>query len=126
MENSLYSISALAYLGDAVWELEVRRFLVTSGICKSAELNKKALSFVTAAAQCDAFEKIESSLTEDELSVYHRGRNHKIESHPKSVSACQYKMATGLEVLFAWLYLEGRTDRIELLFKKAFINENIN
>ena len=125
MEKGLQSVPALAYLGDAVWELEVRRFLVDSGICKSAELNKRALEFVTAAAQCKAFERMEGNLTEQELAVYHRGRNHRIESHPKSVTACQYKMATGLEVLFAWLYLEGRAERISYLFNLAFINENI-
>lgn len=120
MNNNMMSIPALAYLGDSVFELEVRCRLVKSGITKSNELNKKSLQYVTAAAQCEAVEKILPHLDTEETAMYHRGRNHKIESHPKSVSACQYKQATGLEVLFAWLYLEGKKDRIEQLFDIAF------
>ena len=122
MSNNLLSIPALAYLGDSVFELKVRCHLVRSGITKSSELNKKSLEFVTAAAQCKAVEKILPQLSSEEEAIYHRGRNHKTENHPKSVSVCQYKMATGLEVLFAWLYLEGRQERIDELFDIAFEN----
>lgn len=122
MNNGMISVPALAYLGDSVFELAVRCYLVKSGITKSSELNKKSLEYVTAAAQCKAVEKILPRLSEEEAAMYHRGRNHRIENHPKSVSACQYKQATGLEVLFAWLYLEGKQQRIDELFDIAFNN----
>lgn len=111
---------ALAYIGDCVLELEVRRFLLSKNIYDSATLNKNALLFVKASAQSDAFEKIEGVLTDEELACYKRGRNTHTSKTPKSASAQQYRRATGFEALFGYLYLTSQSERIEELFTLAY------
>lgn len=123
MNSGNYSVPALAYLGDSVFEITVRRHLVLNGISSSVELNRRALSFVTAAKQCEAIDKILPVLNEDELSLFKRGKNHKNGYHPKSVDLESYRKATGLEVLFAVLYLDGKNERIEELFEIGFPDE---
>ena len=111
---------ALAYLGDSVLELMTRTMLVKSGVADAGKLNKLALDYVKASSQSDAFDRIEPHLAEDELAWYKRGRNNHTMSIPKSASAAQYRKATGLEVLFAYLYLSEKRERMEELFEIGF------
>ena len=118
--------SALAYLGDAVLEVLVRRYLIGLGITGSGKLNKLALRFVRATAQSAALDNILPLLSEDEEYMYKRGRNANGISVPKSASAAEYRRATGMEALFGWLWLggeEGKT-RARELFCAAYGNEN--
>ena len=114
------SSSALAYLGDSVIEICVRRFLVSAGISQSAELNSLALNFVRASAQAEAVKLILPMLTEDEDGAFRRGRNMGHSSSPKSATVGQYRAATGMEALFGWLYIQGMQDRIDELFAVAY------
>lgn len=115
------TVPALAYLGDSVLEVMVRTHLVTErGLSTSAHLNRAALDFVRASAQSDAMERIEPLLTEDEAGVYRRGRNMGHGNIPKSASMAQYRRATGMEVLFGYLSLQGREDRIRELFRIGY------
>lgn len=116
---------ALAYIGDCVIELEVRTFLLSKKIYDSATLNRNALSFVKASAQSAAFEKIEPTLTEEELSYYKRGRNTHTAKTPKSASAIEYRRATGFEAMFGYLYLSGQSERIKELFSLAYADVEI-
>jgi len=116
---------ALAYIGDCVIELEVRTFLLSKKIYDSATLNSNALSFVKASAQSAAFEKIEPTLTEEELSYYKRGRNTHTAKTPKSASAIEYRRATGFEAMFGYLYLSGQSERIKELFSLAYSDVEI-
>ena len=111
---------ALAYLGDCVLELEVRRLLLSLGMYDSASLNRNALSFVSAAKQSKAFDNIESLLSEEELAYYKRGRNTHTAKTPKSASPLEYRRATGFEALFGYLYLADKQNRIEELFATAY------
>ncbi len=111
---------ALAYLGDCVLELEVRRYLLSLGMYDSAALNRNALSFVRASAQSKAFENIEPLLSEEELAYYKRGRNTHTAKTPKSASQLEYRRATGFEALFGYLHLSGKQSRAEELFKLAY------
>ena len=122
MDNSLnqYSTAALAYLGDSVIEICVRERLVKQGISTSASLNKKALDYVRAAVQAEAMKNILPFLTEEENAVFHRGRNIGHTNTPKSATVAQYRAATGLEALFGYLHLAGRTERITQLFDMAY------
>lgn len=112
--------SALAYLGDSVVEICVRRFLVKEGLSSSRHLNAEALNFVRAPEQAEALKRILSVLTEEEESVFKRGRNVGHTNTPKNCTVTQYRTATGFEVLFGYLYLEGREERIEELFTLAY------
>ena len=117
---SSLSGTALAYIGDAVFEVCVRRGLIALGIHETAELNRLALLFVKAASQSDAIENILPLLTNKEDAIFKRGRNANGISAPKSASIAQYRRATGFEALFGYLYLHGENDRIDFLFNKAF------
>lgn len=118
----LLSPSVLAFVGDAVYGLYVRTALAEINR-PSGELHRLSVKAVNAAAQADAFSLIEPVLDEKEISVFKRGRNFHTSSSPKSATAGQYHTATGLECLFGWLYLSGKTDRADELF--GVIRDNI-
>ena len=111
------SVLALAHLGDAVFELMTRTFLSTAGYTANMNLHRLTVGMVNAPAQHRFYERISSSLTEEELAVYKRGRNTRVNSVPKNASLADYHSATGLEALFGWLYLHNRTERLNELFE---------
>ena len=110
------STLALAYIGDCVYELLVRTHFVSEGHNHSLELHRLTVSTVNAVSQAKAAEKIMPLLTDDELSIFKRGRNAKVNSVPKNASVGEYHAATGLETLFGSLYLHGQQKRIDELF----------
>ncbi|MDY6028713.1 MAG: ribonuclease III domain-containing protein [Acidaminococcaceae bacterium] len=108
----------LAYIGDAVFSLYVRlRLLPTSGQVRV--LHDLGAKFVSAVYQSHAMEQLEPELTEEEQPVFRRGRNAK-SIVPKSASVHQYRMATALEALLGWLFLQDRQERLEKLLEKSF------
>ena len=111
------SSAQLAYLGDAVLEVLVRRHLV---LINSPHPSETALAYVTAAAQSDALERILPHLNEEEEAIYRRARNSVHANVPKRATVAQYRRATGFEALFAYLYLAGDTDRMDVLFRLAY------
>ena len=114
------STPALAYLGDCVIELCVRRYLVESGLSTSAHLNARALDFVRAPAQAEAMKRLLPILTEEEEGFFRRGRNLGHSNVPKSATVSEYRAATGMETLFGYLHLTAQTDRIDELFRIAY------
>ncbi len=115
----LYSPLTLAYLGDAVYELCARQWVLSQGNRPVNELHKMGVELVKADAQSAALAKLEGLLSEEELSVYKRGRNANTNSSPKHANLADYRRATGLEALFGYLYLKGETQRIQQLFALA-------
>ena len=120
MEPNLVKTADLAYLGDAVIERWVRQRLLNKGVCGSGRLNKEALRYVKATAQSEAVKVLLPLLTDEELSVWKRGRNSHCGSVPKSAEVSQYRAATGLEVLCGWLRLKGQDDRIAYLLESGY------
>ncbi len=115
-----YSPLALAYLGDAVYELFVRTYLLKDLNMPVQKLHKAAIGMVNAKAQSDLYQKIKDILTEEETAVYKRGRN--TNSHPpKNADLIDYKSATGIEALIGYLYLKGDSDRILELMRNLII-----
>ena len=110
------STLGLAHLGDGVFELMVRSWLCLHGKATSKGLHKATVRYVAAPAQAKAVEKILPLLTEEEGDVFRRGRNTSPHSVPQNASRADYQAATGLEALFGWLWLQGRTDRLNELF----------
>ena len=106
----------LAHLGDGVFELMVRSWLCLHGKATSKGLHRATVRYVAAPAQAKAVEKILPLLTEEEGDVFRRGRNTSPHSVPQNASRADYQAATGLEALFGWLWLQGRTDRLNQLF----------
>ena len=111
------STLGLAHLGDGVFELMVRSWLCLHGKATNKGLHKATVKYVAAPAQAAAAEKIVPLLTEEEGDVFRRGRNTSPHSVPKAASRADYQTATALEALFGWLYLQGRTERINQLFE---------
>ena len=107
----------LAFIGDGVFELFVRERLVCSANCPVQQLHNQSVAQVCCRAQAKAAANLMESLTEEETSVFKRGRNAK-STAPKNASVADYHAATGLESLFGYLYLQGKIDRLRELFQK--------
>ena len=110
------STLGLAHIGDGVFELMVRSWLVLHGKATNRGLHRATVSYVAAPAQARRVERILPMLSEEEQDVYRRGRNTNTNSIPKAASREEYQAATALEALFGWLYLRGETDRLNELF----------
>lgn len=115
-DASSYSPLVLAYLGDAVYELAIRTLVVNEGNRQVNKMHKESASLVKAGTQMEFLLAIEDELTEEEKSVYRRGRNAKSVTMAKHATMKEYRMATGFEALMGYLYLQGRLERLaELL-----------
>ncbi len=114
------SCAALAYLGDSVLELLVREHLIAAGLSTAAHLNRAAAEYVTARAQAQAMLRILPLLDEQESAIFRRGRNNVHGNVPKSATVSEYRTATGMECLFAALYLGGKQERLRALFDAAY------
>ncbi len=114
----------LAYIGDTVFDLYVRSLLVRSTGLTAHGLHLAAAKRVCASAQAEAFKRIESVLSDEELAVYRRGRNGHMGTIPKNASIADYRSATGLEAVIGWLYLSGKDERMNELMKMILCEEN--
>ena len=115
---------ALAYIGDAIYEVYIREYLLSKGICKENDLQKEAIKYVSAKAQFNYLSKMidEHFFTDEELNVVFRARNHKVDHRPKNCDISTYKYATGLEAVIGHLYLKKDNKRIEEIMN--YIKEN--
>ncbi|MDD2534796.1 MAG: ribonuclease III domain-containing protein [Eubacteriales bacterium] len=105
-------VSTLAYLGDAVFELYVRLTLCQTIGGHSGDLHRKTVKLVKASAQAEAAHRILPLLNEAEEAVFRRGRNNQPSSHSKSADPVDYRVATGLETLIGYLYLNKEEERL--------------
>ena len=103
---------ALAYVGDAVWELHVRTNLVLQGGRRPAKLHQAAVASVRATAQADSLRQLTAILTDRERDVIRRGRNAK-GSVPRHAKVTDYRASTGFEALLGYLYLMGDEARVQ-------------
>lgn len=105
----------LAYIGDAIYEVYIREYLIKNGVAKVNDLQNKATKFVSAKGQANYLKMMidDKFLNDEEMSVVLQARNHKTNSHPKNTDIITYKNATGLEALIGYLYLKKRNDRID-------------
>ncbi|MBN8237448.1 Mini-ribonuclease 3 [Halobacillus kuroshimensis] len=108
---------ALAYMGDSVYELYVRHHLLEKGEVKPQQLHQAAVQFVSAGSQAAVVQAWQEDrlLTEEEEGVLRRGRNAKSGSVPKSTNVQTYRYSTAFEAVLGFLYLSGRTERLETL-----------
>lgn len=111
----------LAFLGDAVWSLAVRKYLLEEGEGKGKTLQKRSIAYVSAKAQARFYEIMhaEGFLSTEEETVFHRGRNANNGAVPKNTDVQTYRISTGFEAILGALELEGNGARIRELFEKA-------
>lgn len=110
----------LALIGDGVYEIFIRNYIVANNTALSAnKIHVKAIQYVKAKSQAMIMHNIEEFLTEDEEAVYKRGRNAKSATVPKNADVRDYRMATGFEALVGYLHLCGKKERLEFIFNKC-------
>ncbi len=113
----------LAYIGDAIFELMVREYLLENKEVKVGALHQETVSLTCAQGQADALRVIEPHLSSNELAVVKRGRNGKLTRKARNVNLQTYQHATGLEALFGYLHLQKNHSRVKALFE-IIITEN--
>ena len=113
------NIISLAYLGDAIYEVYVREYLINKGIAKVEELQKEAVKYVSAKSQSKILDFLikNNYLSQEEIDIVKRGRNYKRESHPKNTDIVTYKISSGFEALIGYLYLDKQKDRLNEIIK---------
>ena len=116
----------LAYIGDAVFELAVRKHVIESGLVKPNKLHSMSVGYVRASAQAAAIKELFDELPEDEQRLVKRARNHKSLSKPKNADPVEYKWATAFEALVGYLHLAGLKEEMDDVISKsiAIIEEN--
>ena len=122
MDLSLADVNAisnlgLAHMGDCVFEILCRGYLCAKGGKNVGNLHRDTINLVKAQSQAKFADKMVPLLTEEELAFYRRGKNSHVHAVPKSCTPAEYAKATGVEALFGALYLLGRTERVNELFK---------
>ncbi len=119
MDVRQINIITLAYLGDAVYEVYIRDYLINKGIAKVEDLQKEAIKYVSAKSQSKILDYLiqNNYLSDDEIQIVKRGRNYKRESHPKNTDIGTYKLSTGFEALIGYLYLDNNKARIDKIMK---------
>lgn len=118
--NLLYmNTTALAFLGDAVYETHVRLHLLRLGKVDGNQLHRAAVAYVKAEAQAAAIKTLMDHLTAEEQSLVKRARNKRISTKPKNADPVDYKWATAFEALIGYRYLSGDWERLDELIHMA-------
>ena len=112
--------TALAYIGDAVYEVCVRKHVLESGRVHVNKLHKMAVKYVRADGQSKALKAIYDMLDEDEQVLVRRAKNRKSNSKPKNADPIEYKNATAFEALIGYLYVQGKLERMDEIVNLAF------
>ena len=112
----------LAHMGDCVFEILCRAYLCAKGGKNVGNLHRDTINMVKATSQAKFADKLLPHLNEEELAWYRRGKNSHVHAVPKSATPAEYAKATGLEALFGALYLAGKTERLNELFKTVMEN----
>lgn len=120
-ENEIAQMNpvTLAFVGDAVFSLYVRRALVVDHDYKASELTRRANRTVSAVLQSKMFDALSPDFTERETEIARRGRNAHTPSHAKNAALSDYKRATALEAVFGYLYLSGQNERLEQMMTRC-------
>ena len=125
MDPRQLSPLTLAYVGDGVYELFVREYIVSKGNCPVKKLHSRAVEFVRCEFQAKVLAEVLMPLfTQEEMEICLRGRNAHVSHVPKNSSVADYHSATAFECVFGYLYLSGRLERLRMFFEKiiAFVD----
>jgi len=111
--------TALAYMGDAVYEQFIRERILTKGGTDVNKLHRISTMYVSAPAQAKIIKSLFADLTEEEQKLVKRARNRKYHTKAKNADPVTYKWATALEALIGYLYLSGDKQRLAEICEKA-------
>ena len=119
MDAKQLSPLTLAYVGDGVYELFVREYIVSKGNCPVKKLHSRAVEFVRCDFQAKVLAEVLMPLfTQEEMDICLRGRNAHVSHVPKNSTVADYHSATAFECVFGYLYLSGRLDRLRMFFER--------
>jgi len=110
---------ALAYIGDAVYEVYIRQHVLSMDNHRPHVLHKRSSSYVSAKAQARALHALLPTLTEEEADIVRRGRNAKSGTAPKNADMIDYRHSTALECLIGYLYYRGDAERLKQVLELA-------
>ena len=113
------STTALAYIGDAVYEVHIRERILRKTNTNADAMHKMSVRYVSAEAQAKILKKIYDELSEHEQELVKRARNHKISSKPKNADPVTYKLATAFEALIGYLYMTDDKERMDEILRLA-------
>lgn len=122
-EHYQRNVLVMAYLGDAVFTLMVREFLVEHYNYKSNGLNKMANAIVCAKSQADILTKLKETLTEDEMDIVMRARNSHTNNKAKNSTLEEYSLATQFEALVGYWQLTNQKDKLENMFRRYVVEK---
>lgn len=124
--NKDINVLALAYLGDSIYEVYIREYLIKNGICNVKKLQEEAIKYVSAKGQAYYLSVMiqQNFFSKEELNIIYRGRNHKSHKSPKNTDIKTYKQSTGLETLIGFLYLDNNKKRIDQILEYILEMEN--
>lgn len=114
-----FNTTALAYMGDAIYEVYIRERAMESGAVYVKELHKVSIQYANAMNQAKAMKKMFETLTEEEQKLVKRARNRKVATKAKNADIISYKWATALEALIGYMYLSGDEKRMDEIIKQA-------
>lgn len=114
-----YSPLAMAYIGDAIYDLVIRTVVVERGNRPANDLHRHATQYVNAGTQARMIEALKDVLTQEEADIYRWGRNAKFYTKAKNATVREYRRATGMEALMGYLYLTGHTERLLVLVREG-------
>jgi len=109
----------LAWMGDAVYELFVRQYVIAQPNHRPNVMHKYSTRYVSAKAQAQSLSRLLPELTEDEKEYVRRGRNAKSGTVPKNTDIADYRQSTAFECLLGYLYYSGRMERLVELMRKS-------
>lgn len=128
MNIDLLNGRVLAYIGDSVMALKVKEYLISKDIIKAKVLQSESIKYLSAKAQSEIMKYIlsENILSVDEMKTYLLGRNYKAQSVAKNADIVTYRISSGLEALWGYLYLSKQNDRLEELWSitKKYVEGN--
>ena len=114
MEAKIMNGTSLAYMGDSILEVFIRKYLLGKNITKVNELHKTAIKYTSGESQAKVVDYLLENdlLTEEEIIIYKRGRNSKTNQNRKNISDALHNKSTGLEAVIGYLYLSDNSDRL--------------
>lgn len=120
-EANQLNTTTLAYLGDAVYEVKIREYVIAKCAHDVNQAHKLGVKYVNADGQAKAARTLinDALLSEDEERLLKRARNHRTLSRPNNADPKNYKLATGLEALIGYLHLTGEDDRLDEIVQHA-------
>jgi ribonuclease III family protein len=119
MKAESINTTALAYIGDGVYEIFIRKLMVTRGWAAADHLHRETVKYVRAESQAYAIKKIMDMLTPEEQDLIRRARNRKSVTKPRNADPVSYKLATAMEALIGFLFLTDQNARIEEIMIRA-------